>query len=285
MRTCWRAVYLIAIIGCGDSANDASRPPDAAASSPDAALTVDAAAPAVDATPVALAGACTGEVMLVNRGNPLQCCRKGDDVWQTLDGKRLAHRTIGPPCRLADGIGAQCGSQSDPVPCFYGPCGGSAPDLKMGNVVTIFHPRSDPNACGLDVDGTDFTPEKYDNQEVYPGVVSTCRFTDCMFPGIPISVTQTLSVKTVNETAGGTVTSAPDGISVATAGDTSAPFPIDTVVTLNANPKGIYARAVLSGDCTATGSYGALATCTVKMDVARSVTVTYQCQPGFSCAP
>jgi len=54
-------------------------------------------------------------------------------------------------------------------------------------------------------------------------------------------------------------------------------------IRLIANPTGSHARAVFSGDCSKTGDYGKKAECFVKLAPDPKVTVTYQCQAGFTC--
>jgi hypothetical protein len=85
--------------------------------------------------------------------------------------------------------------------------------------------------------------------------------------------------------ASGTVTSTPTGISLAGAGMSSWGYESGMTVTLTATPKGAHARAILSDGCSATGSYGAPATCVVALDANKRVTVTYDCASGQTCEP
>jgi hypothetical protein len=67
-------------------------------------------------------------------------------------------------------------------------------------------------------------------------------------------------------------------------GVATAEIPRGTRARLTADPQGPHARAVSAGDCAAAGAYGATTTCEVVVDVARAVTVTCECEPGYPCA-
>jgi hypothetical protein len=55
-------------------------------------------------------------------------------------------------------------------------------------------------------------------------------------------------------------------------------------VALTAEPTNKHARAVFSGDCKKTGEYGERAECIVKLAPDPKVSVTFECEKGFSCA-
>jgi len=49
-------------------------------------------------------------------------------------------------------------------------------------------------------------------------------------------------------------------------------------------PSAKHARAVFSGDCIKTGEYGKKAECSTKLAPDPEVTVTYECEKGFTCS-
>jgi hypothetical protein len=91
-----------------------------------------------------------------------------------------------------------------------------------------------------------------------------------------------LTVQAVASVATGRVKSIPKGIDIK-GGDSSTALFTQTDVTLSAEPDGPRARAVFSGDCAATGAYGKAVDCTLSLAGGNTVTVTYECKPGFSC--
>ncbi len=114
-------------------------------------------------------------------------------------------------------------------------------------------------------------------------MISTCPYTRCPGGGIPTAVNFTLTATAVEEAATGKLGSDPDRISLKFGGDAASEYPEGTGVTLTADPNGRHARAVFSGACSGAGEYGVSASCRVTMSANRSVTVTYQCEPGFTC--
>jgi hypothetical protein len=255
----------------------------AACSDSDAVL-ADAAPDAVVAT------ACSGS-RFPAIGDPLSCCELGDETWHVIgspgaDYGKLAYRTYGNPCKLEDGVTAGCGIGTQPmVQCFYGPCGARNQWAAGGGDAGahIFVPRTDPALCGWDVAGGDHDPEPYTDQPLYAGVVAACPFNRCLPEGRPAVSAFALAVTGVTAAASGTVTSSPAGISLAGAGTASWGYEGGMTVTLTATPKGPYARAVLGGDCSATGAHGAPASCVVALDANKAVTVTYECQTDQTC--
>jgi hypothetical protein len=154
----------------------------------------------------AVAGDCDGGHFGFNQGlpNPLSCCQDGNGSWHTNDGKMLAHRVHGDPCREADGTGTNCGLGSQPfVQCEYGPCSSRKVWVLQAASVHIFHPTSNPAKCGWDaegikscqnfegeecdwqVKGSRSFPEPFTDQAVYDGTTATCPFTQCLVGGIP----------------------------------------------------------------------------------------------------
>jgi hypothetical protein len=145
----------------------------------------------------------------------------------------------------------------------------------------VFFPISQPQVCGYDASGLISFPEPFTNQPLYPGVAPSCPYRDCLADGTPVETA--LTVTGAEDGATGDVTSKPSGISIDGAGDGSVGYDDGTVVRLRARPDGKRARAVFSGACSDSGAYGTASTCHVPMIGNRSVRVTYQCEPGFTC--
>ena len=149
---------------------------------------------------------CSSGRFPTNVSNPVQCCQDGNRTWHTNDGRVLAYRTYGRPCREANGVGTNCGVGSTPfVPCAFGPCGGMTVWAVLADEVRVFFPISKPKKCGWEVrniqtclisedpDGcvgppgsTRSKPEPYVDQLLYPGLISTCPFTRCLKGGTPV---------------------------------------------------------------------------------------------------
>ena len=146
-----------------------------------------------------------------DRGDPISCCQDGDRMYLTLDGHKMAFRTLGgKPCTEADGKGANCeGQQDDPQTCAYGPCGAKKEFIVTAEKVHIFKPHVEhhgkPKKCGWTVNqfiecklgdckdwtkGSDHSdPETFDEHKhkEYGGVKPSCRFTGgCAKGGHPI---------------------------------------------------------------------------------------------------
>jgi hypothetical protein len=226
-----------------------------------------------------------------NLGAPLRCCQQGQLTWHIPPNapNRVAQRQFALACRQSNGISTKCGVGSNPfVPCAYGPCGARADWIHDGsNPAMVFFPTSQPTVCGYDASNTSdqfFFPEPFTNQPLYPGVAPSCPYRACLVDGTPVEEGFALTVTGVADGATGDVTSKPSGIFIAGVGDTSWGFEGGTVVSLRANPDGARARAVFSGACSESGEYGKKATCDVPITATQSVTVTYQCEPGFTCS-
>jgi hypothetical protein len=207
------------------------------------------------------------------------CCQVGNDQnggeeWHVIDipGKPngLGHRYLGKACStLAFG---PCGAAKDPL---------EDPLWINGTGTTIFRPASG-TGCGYQVTNAGNTisfPEQYTDQATYPGVTAGCYFTGCS-GNTPFFI---LNI-TVNVAAGsslGRVLSDPPGITLSGAGEASGSFPGN--VTLIAEPTGRHVRAVFSGACNKTGEYGERAECIVKPAPDPKVSVTLECEKGFTC--
>lgn len=238
---------------------------------------------------------CSGNRFPTNVGNPLQCCQVGESTWHVVGSGaslgKVAKRTYGTPCRHSDGI-SKCGVGTQPfVPCAFGPCGSSNQWTSGINPSRVFVPFSQPNVCGWDTRGVPVPqeggassfPEAYTSQALYPGVVATCPYTACLADGTPVVTGFEFTVTGIEEGATGEVRSKPSGISVTGAGNDLWGYEGGTEITLKADPAGKNARAVFSGDCSEIGSYGKKATCTLTVDATSSVSVTWQCEAGFTC--
>ena len=203
---------------------------------------------------------------------------------------------LGRPCTQADGVSVNCsiGSKlNPPVPCTFGPCGAAKVwSTPHGiNPSHLFVPDSQPKVCGWDTNGdpvpeeggATFFPEPYTGQSLYPGVIATCPYRDCLADGTPVVTGFALTVTAVKDGATGDVASKFSGISIVGAGVDTWGYEGGAEVTLRADPVGKNARVVFSGACSESGRYGKKTTCTLTMDATSAVTVTYQCEPGFTC--
>jgi hypothetical protein len=249
-------------------------------------------------TPVATQGppACSGANFPIKKGSSSSCAPTGSayqpEVWHvigTQGGGGLAHRYLGPACTSRK---TTCGNA-----LFFGPCGAALdpnedPAWVDGRNATVFFPAA---GHGVGFQVTTYygqysntvlnpeNPEPYTGQPLYPPVVATCPFTACIGPGIP-AIEVTLAILSLNVPAGtslGRVLSDPPGITLQGSGEASGLFPGD--VTLIAEPTGKHVRAVFSGDCKKAGEYGQRAECIVKLAPDPKVTVTFECEKGFTC--
>jgi hypothetical protein len=236
--------------------------------------------------------ACSGANFPIHLGGSSSCCPAGgylgvEGEWHvyvakvgTKEVEMLAHRYIGKACTPQWWIQGKvlefgpCGAAKDPV---------DNPNWMNGINPTIFRPASGVG-CGYQVtnpDGSIFSnPENYTDQPLYPGVTASCRFTDCLAAGVP-AVTLFVGTNVPVGPSLGRVRSDPPGITLSGAGKASALFPGD--VTLIAEPTGKHARAVFSGDCNKAGEYGQRAEGLVKLAPDQKVTVTFECEKGFTC--
>jgi hypothetical protein len=206
-----------------------------------------------------------------------ECCQLGNETWHISPSNGgVAHREYRTPCSGLDG-GTSCTSD-----CAFGPCGAHTINVFGSAPSYIFKPVSNPNVCGYQADGPtgSFNPEPYDGQELWPDIASTCPFTKCLAGGMPAV---TLIVTAIGSGATGQVESKPAGIALVGNGSQSGDF-TDTDVKLKAIPLGPHARAVLTGGCTETGDYGEAAPCKLELGPNKQVTVTYECEPGFTCS-
>lgn len=249
-------------------------------------------------TPEATQGlpTCSGANFPIKKGSSSSCAQIGSsfqldgvEVWHvigTQGGGGLAHRYLGPACTTRT---RTCGSS-----LYYGPCGAALdpnedPAWVGGRNAAVFLPAAG-HGVGYQVTtyygqySNNVFSEPYTHQILYPPVTATCPFTACIGPGIP-AIEVTLAILSLNVPAGtslGRVLSDPPGITLQGSGEASGLFPGD--VTLIAEPTGSHVRAVFSGDCERAGEYGQRAECIVKLAPDPNVTVTFECQKGFTCA-
>jgi hypothetical protein len=229
------------------------------------------------------AGACDPSRQPWYRPDPPACCLDGTDEWFIFGGvpARLNHRTHGNAC-TSDGVAGPCVGMA----CAFGPCGASRA-IGFDPPAHVFVPFSDPTICGRQAATLPGFPEEWTPEHVsYPGLTPTCRFNECgdSRPLMRISVT------IVNNGASGEVESHPDGILLEGAGTADFPF-TTTNVSFLAKPRGAHARARFSGGCVASGEYGKPADCAelqrillpVPLTGPHATTVTFDCEPGYTC--
>jgi hypothetical protein len=238
---------------------------------------------------------CSGSNFPSNIANPPECCQDGEFLWHIVgsgaDIGKVAKRMLGRPCTQANGR-VNCGVGSNPfVQCTFGPCGAAKVWAAGISPSHVFVPGSQPKVCGWDTNGdpvpleggATYYPEPYAGQTLYPGVTATCPYTTCLPDGTPVVTGFALNVTAVKDGATGEVRSKFPGISIDGAGFDSWGYEGGAEVTLTAEASGNNARAVFSGACSGTGGYGEKTTCTLTMNATSAVTVTYQCEPGFTC--
>jgi hypothetical protein len=237
-------------------------------------------------TTVVAAERCDPTNFQKNLGDPSSCCQSGKKLFHTSvrdHGGGFVRREIGTACTMGDGS-THCGDGVHTFPkCYYGACRAHIiPPSPTGSATKIFIPNSNPQACGFQLT-TDqgevfWSPEPFTNQTEYPSVKSACVYTTCLGgrrPGILIDV------EAVSLGAIGTFVTYPVGIKLSGIGKASGGF--EGAVTLRAKPTGRHARVVFSGDCVKTGKYGKKAECRIELAPDPKVTVTYECQKGFTC--
>ena len=224
------------------------------------------------------------------QGGSSSCCPAGGylgvegewHVFETQGVKKLAHRYLGKACTTETRIDGKtlnfypCGAAKDPL---------EDPQWINGTSTTIFRPTSGIG-CGYQVTNPDYSyPEPYSDQQLYPKVTATCPYTACTGDAIAaVKVTVGIFPTPPNVLAGarlGRVLSNPPGITLSGAGESSGLFPGD--VTLIAEPTGGHVRAVFSGACNKAGEYGVRAECLVKLAPDPKVSVTFECEKGFTC--
>jgi hypothetical protein len=206
------------------------------------------------------------------------CCRDDSGDWFMAPRPQfvgwLVHHELGTPCTgtTVDHTAACSGTA-----CYYGPCGGTRPQLyqPLGHV---FKSSSDPTVCGRQAGNLAGFPEPFVGQEAWAGVMGTCPFTDCLGSDPAVGLT----VQAIADAATGNVKSIPKGIFLR-GGGVSKWFFTQADVKLSAEPADSHARAVFSGDCVATGAYGEDGECKLNLAGGKTVTVTYECEPGYSC--
>jgi hypothetical protein len=205
-----------------------------------------------------------------------ECCQLGTDLWFVSPRNGgIAHLTGGPICSTLDG-GTDCvGFQ-----CFFGPCKGETIVSVMGGPPShVFKPASNPAVCGWQAGGDGFDPEPYTNQELYPPAVTACPWTICAGGGRPgVDVT----VIAVANGATGHVESEPAGIDLEGTDHAVVIF-TQLDVTLTAKALGPHARVQFSGGCSESGGSQQPVRCKLSLPVHRMVTVTYECEPGWTC--
>lgn len=236
-------------------------------------------APQTSPTAVETPPPCDGKYFPKKKAAPGACCQEGIDIYQVIgQSGGLGHRVIGTACTVGPGPDGRTRT--------YGPCGvaivPTSPQAQ-GTDVKIFKPHILVNVCGHQVMPFNrtqpvFYPEQYDNQLLYPPVTPTCPFTFC--DGAKPVVRLNVSVSA--GTTLGRVTSSPAGIKLSGAARASGLFSGDA--TLTAEPTSKHARAVFSGDCKKSGEYGEKADCLVKLAPDPKVTVSFECEKGFTCA-
>jgi hypothetical protein len=230
--------------------------------------------------PTPVGPACDGNNFPTKLNNkpthPVSCCQFGNEITHVGPDGGLARRKLGHACTTATGKHTCVGSG-----CYYGPCGAHVVSATHTNNTLIFIPHSNPQVCGyqtITFDGHKIeSPEKYTDQPLYPEVTPSCDYTTCDTGG-PASI---ITVTTGPSTATGRVKSNLAGITLAGTGRLRKRFA--RTVTLTAEPRGTHARAVFSGDCIKTGEYGEKAECSIKLTPDPKVTLTYECQKGFTC--
>lgn len=208
-----------------------------------------------------------------------ECCQIGNETWHLSPRPTvgIVHRIYGLACSIDGETPSTCAGTE----CVYGPCAGRNFELIGRPPAHIFHPVSDPSVCGLAATGAAPTPEPFTTQLTWDDIRSTCPYTACPGNGLP---TATLSVTADASAATGSVASKPEGINLAGGGEQDFDFN-DLDVKLKARPLGEHARAVFSGDCVKTGEWGEAENCKLKLGPDKQVTVTYECEPGYTCLP
>jgi hypothetical protein len=192
----------------------------------------------------------------------------------------MAHRLVGGVSCTADGVNRGCTGRA----CVWGPCGVRSVEsfpAAESQTAYVFYPVSDPSVCGWQSpSGAAYSPEPYVGQTPYPPAEGRCPWTGCT----PAGPTAAINVTGVANGATGNLTSTPSGIDLDGAGTIIGAQFTELEIVLLGVPRGLHARAVFSGDCIEVGDYGLNATCPVTLGGRNKVvTVTYECEPGFTC--
>jgi hypothetical protein len=230
-------------------------------------------------TPATGPTACDGRQLMMGISASVRaCCQLGTDTW-FISPKTggITHMVVsGRNCSTEDG-GIDCAGHQ----CFYGPCNGAVPlSVDGGPPAYVFHPVSNPAVCGTQAAGAGFFPEPYSNQEVYPPAETRCPWTECAGGGLP---GVDLTVKAVAKGATGHVSSKPAGIDLEGASDGGTAIFTQLEVKLMAKALGPHARVQFSGDCSDTTRVGQTVQCKLTLGPNKEVTVTYLCDPGWTC--
>ncbi len=268
-------VFMMLVAACINAASQVSSP-----------VTTTNTGPATEGP---IPTACDGKNFPTDKGGSPSCCQVGSEIFQVTDEnnlllKKLAHRSAGPACSMANGS-INCSTTGSNLlypKCDYGPCGVKIVQTWEGQHVEVFKPHSEPRSCGYQVTlGSHLvtrSPEKFDGQEQYPEVKASCIYTRCIPGGTP-GVTLTLTAETHNAT--GTVTSIPPGIQLSGAGTRSIEF--SQTVTLVAEPRGTHAIAKFHGCAGEPAAFGKKTQCLVSLNHDPKVTVSYECHAGAAC--
>ena len=253
--------------------------------------------------PVQRLPACDGKYFPMTKNSGSSSCaptgsihqQPGREVWHAIgQSGGLAHRYIGSVC-----INKTVPVGDNPFPhpgattmlLQFGPCGAAKDplepsDLTSGTNAKVFLPTSG-HGFGYTVTTSTQTvsyPEPYVSQPLYPPVTAGCPYTLCVASPDPQAPGRPAVKVTVSVPAGsalGSVQSAPPGITLSGAGEASGSFSGDVV--LIGAPTDRHVRAVFSGDCQKTEQYGQRAECIVKLAPDPTVTVTFECETGFTC--
>src|SRR6267143_2212573 len=101
---------------------------------------------------------CDGKNFPVDKGASTSCCQLGSEIFHVVDVpaplfKKLAHRSIGPACSMANGSINCSTTGNNPLypKCDYGACGAKIVGTLEGQHVEVFKPHSEPRACGYQV--------------------------------------------------------------------------------------------------------------------------------------
>jgi hypothetical protein len=206
-----------------------------------------------------------------------QCCQLGNDNWFVSPRTGgIAHLNYGPTCSTLDG-GTDCVG----FECDFGPCMGARIVSVVGGPPShVFKPLTNPAVCGWAAGGDGFFPEPYSTQELWAGVDTLCPWTFCAGDGLPGVV---LTVTAIGNGATGIISSKPAGIDlVGPGGPVSAIF-TQLDIKLTAKALGPHARVQFSGDCSDSGRVGQTVQCKLTLGPNKAVTVTYLCEPGWTC--
>jgi len=128
-------------------------------------------------------GTCNPDKFPTSKGSVYSCCEEDGGMWVVKSsGSQLLNRALGAAC---SGGPANCTGTD----CVYGPCGSYVywfgPTNASGHV---FHPDSS-SVCGRDAGNSNWEPEEWVSQTLYPGVSPSCPYNWCC-EGMPIEGTE-----------------------------------------------------------------------------------------------